>query len=73
MKRLFGAIFSLFLVPALIFGEQSYQPTEQNLQSREWSQYSKFGLFIHWGPYSVLEKGEWVLEKSKLEPAQLGS
>ena len=66
MKRLYGAIFVLFLVPTLIFGEQSYQPTEQNLQSRKWFQDSKFGLFIHWGPYSVLEKGEWVLENSKL-------
>ena len=66
MKRLSGAIFLLLLVPTLIFGEQSYQPTEQNLQSREWFQDSKFGLFIHWGPYSVLEKGEWILEKSKL-------
>jgi len=56
----------MFLVPTLIVGEQSYQPTEQNLQSREWFRDSKFGLFIHWGPYSVLEKGEWVLEKSKM-------
>lgn len=62
MKSLFGVIFSLFWIPALI----SYQPTEQNLQCREWFQNSKFGLFIHWGPYSVLEKGEWVLEKSGL-------
>ncbi len=66
MKQLIGAVFSLFLIPVLIFGEPSYQPTQQNLQSREWFQDSKFGLFIHWGAYSVLEKGEWVLEKSKL-------
>lgn len=66
MNRLLGVIFSLFLVPALVFGEHSYQPTEQNLQSREWFRDNKFGLFIHWGPYCVLEKGEWVLEKSKL-------
>ena len=66
MKRLSGAIFSLFLIPAFIFGEQSYQPTEQNLQARQWFQDSKFGLFIHWGAYSVLEKGEWVLENEKI-------
>ena len=61
MKSLIGLIFSLFLIPAFIFGEQPYQPTKQNLQAREWFQDSKFGLFIHWGPYSVLERGEWVL------------
>ena len=66
MKQLLGTVFPLFLVPALIFGEPSYQPTQQNFQSREWFRDSKFGLFIHWGSYSVLEKGEWVLEKSKL-------
>lgn len=69
MKQLFGAVLSLFLIPTLIFGEQSYQPSEQNLQSRKWFQDSKFGLFIHWGPYSVLENGEWVLEKSRLSLA----
>lgn len=66
MKSLFVAVLSLFLIPTLIFGEQLYQPTEQNLQARKWFQDSKFGLFIHWGAYSVLENGEWVLEKSKL-------
>lgn len=54
------------MIPGLVFGELSYQPTQQNLQSREWFQDSKFGLFIHWGAYSVLGKDEWVLEKSKL-------
>lgn len=66
MKQLIKIIFSLLLFPMFILGEQSYQPTEQNLQVREWFQDSKFGLFIHWGPYCVLEQGEWVLEKSKL-------
>lgn len=47
-------------------GELTYQPAVENQQMREWFQDSKFGLFIHWGPYSVLEKGEWVLEKSEL-------
>ena len=49
---------------------QPYQPTVENLQAREWFQNSKFGLFIHWGPYSVLENGEWVLERTKLNLQQ---
>ena len=60
------AIFLFFLISAGVFGEQSYQPREENLQARKWFQDSKFGLFIHWGPYSVLENGEWILEQSKL-------
>lgn len=66
MKRLIKSVLPLFLISGLVFAETAYQPTEENLKNREWFQDSKFGLFIHWGPYSVLEKGEWVLEKSKL-------
>ncbi len=66
MKRFVACICSLLLIPAFICAENSYRPTEQNLQARQWFQDSKFGLFIHWGPYSVLENGEWVLEKSKM-------
>lgn len=60
MKRL---LFGIFLFQGLVFASQ---PTKQNLQAREWFRDSKFGLFIHWGPYSVLERGEWVLEKEML-------
>lgn len=63
---LIRAVFSFLLIPGMIFAQLAYLPTEENLRAREWFQDSKFGLFIHWGPYSVLENGEWVLEKSKL-------
>ena len=42
-------------------GEIGYKPTPENLRSREWFQDAKFGLFIHWGVYSVLGRGEWVM------------
>jgi len=34
-------------------------------QSREWFQDSRFGLFIHWGVYSVLGDGEWVMNNRR--------
>ncbi len=49
---------------------QTYQPTQANLKSREWFQDSKFGLFIHWGVYSVLANGEWVMENTKIPIAE---
>ncbi len=55
-----------FMFLLLAVAGHCYQPTDENLRAREWFQDSKFGLFIHWGPYSVFERGEWVLEKSKL-------
>jgi alpha-L-fucosidase len=65
MKRIFiiAAAFS-----SLLFG-QSYQPTEANQQSRTWFQDAKFGLFIHWGVYSVLGNGEWVMNNQKMSIA----
>ena len=43
-----------------------YKPTPENLKNREWFQDSKFGLFIHWGVYSVLGKGEWVMNNDHM-------
>lgn len=47
-------------------GEIGYKPTPENLRSREWFQDAKFGLFIHWGVYSVLGRGEWVMNNEKI-------
>ena len=43
-------------------GQETYTPTPENLKARAWFQDAKFGLFIHWGVYSVLGDGEWVME-----------
>jgi alpha-L-fucosidase len=43
-----------------------YQPTPVNLKAREWFQDAKFGLFVHWGVYSVLAKGEWVMNNDRM-------
>ncbi|MEH6681647.1 MAG: alpha-L-fucosidase [Sediminicola sp.] len=40
---------------------QEYVPSPENLEAREWFQDAKFGLFIHWGVYSNLGDGEWVM------------
>ncbi len=39
-----------------------YNPTEANLAARRAFQDAKFGMFIHWGVYSVLADGEWVMQ-----------
>lgn len=46
--------------------QAGYQPTKENLEARRWFQDAKFGLFIHWGVYSVLGKGEWVMNNNKM-------
>jgi alpha-L-fucosidase len=59
--------------PALLFAllacaataQSSYQPSPENLQARRDFQDMKFGMFIHWGVYSVLGDGEWVFHNRK--------
>ncbi len=48
---------------------QAYVPTESNLKAREWFQKAKFGLFIHWGLYSILGDGEWVMFNRRIPAA----
>ncbi|MBI2537902.1 MAG: alpha-L-fucosidase [Gemmatimonadetes bacterium] len=43
------------------WAQYRYQPRPENLAAREWFQDAKFGLFIHWGPSSLLMDGEWVM------------
>ena len=57
---------ALLLAAAATLGAQSYTPTPENLKAREWFQDARFGLFIHWGVYSVLEDGEWVMNNRKI-------
>jgi alpha-L-fucosidase len=49
---------------------QTYQPSEANLKAREWFQDVRFGMFIHWGVYSVLGDGEWVMNNRKMTVAE---
>lgn len=43
-----------------------YTPTAENLKNREEFRDARFGMFIHWGIYSMLGSGEWVLEQKGL-------
>ena len=59
-----GALVSLVCVVGLLAGMKAHaqSPSQENPvtpdQWLQWFQHDKFGLFIHFGPYSVLA-GEW--------------
>src|SRR5947209_19781022 len=60
-------LFLVFLPPlAATAAESAYKPSPANLKAREQFQDAKFGLFIHWGVYSVLGDGEWVMNQKKM-------
>jgi alpha-L-fucosidase len=56
----------LLVITAQTFS-QTYTPAKENLAAREWFQNAKFGMFIHWGVYSVLGNGEWVMQNQAID------
>lgn len=60
MRTLFIAII---LVMQLVYvnAQQVYKPSKANLENRKWFEEARFGIFIHWGVYSILGDGEWVM------------
>ena len=54
-------IFQLsFILPSL--AQPGYVPTEANKAARETFEQERFGIFIHWGIYSMLGDGEWAMQ-----------
>jgi alpha-L-fucosidase len=41
----------------------------ERLAAREWFQDARFGMFIHWGVYSLLGQGEWVMNNRNIPVA----
>jgi alpha-L-fucosidase len=61
------AVAALGIFSSLNAAQALYKPAPENLKAREEFQDDKFGMFIHWGVYSVLGDGEWVLHNRKLQ------
>lgn len=50
----------------IVTGQSSYTPAKDNLEARKWFQDAKFGLFIHWGVYSIMGDAEWVMQNQDI-------
>ncbi len=62
----------LFLAAAILpFALPSVHAAKQaDPESVRWFQDAKFGLFVHWGVYSLKGDGEWVMHKRKIPIAE---
>src|SRR5580765_3044568 len=49
--------------------QTGYRPGDANLAAGEWFRDARFGLFVHWGVYSVLGDGEWVMNNRRIPAA----
>ncbi len=71
MKRQLLILLAIFTFTTG-FSQKNYVPTKENLENREWFQDAKFGLFVHWGVYSVMAGGgdhgiaEWIMNQKQI-------
>ena len=65
MKKVFFLLTLLWLSHTG-WAQTSYQPTVENRKAREQFQDEKFGIFLHWGLYSMLARGEWVMHNEDI-------
>src|SRR5690606_18567650 len=66
MKRVFSTLIVVVLLLNLSMAQEKYTPAPENLEARRWFRDASFGLFIHWGVYSVLGDGEWVMNQQQI-------
>ena len=57
---------TLLLIATLLasyvgMAQETYHPTAENLKAREQFQDEKFGIFLHWGLYSMMGTTEWIM------------
>jgi alpha-L-fucosidase len=60
--------FALLLATGTLHAQNhwTYTPPRENLEARKWFEEARFGLFIHWGVYSQLGDGEWVMQVQQI-------
>lgn len=64
--KLLSTIVCFFLFFFVCNAQPGYQPTPENLAARKWFDSARFGMFIHWGAFSVPGSGEWVMQERNI-------
>jgi alpha-L-fucosidase len=54
---------------ALLWAQPSRPPLDEETRLK-WFTDSKFGIFIHWGPYSVIGRHEWARHRFQIPQAE---
>lgn len=64
--RACSAITLLAAVPLWLAAQEAEPVPGERLTARQWFRDAKFGMFIHWGVYSQLAQGEWVMQNREI-------
>ena len=68
-----GCAVMQFCLPRSAAGVEKFEPTVESLkqyQCPEWFRDAKFGIYLHWGVYSVAEQGEWYARQMYIESSR---
>ena len=65
MQKLSVFLLSILMLaaPFVANAQEDYVPTKENLEARARFEDHRFGIFLHWGIYSMFAQGEWYLSK----------
>ena len=61
MKQLLFFLLFCTMMAWPVTVDAHYEPTPENLQRRQEFEGFRFGIFLHWGIYSMFAQGEWYL------------
>lgn len=62
MRKLLVSALLCLACALSVSAQEGYVPSEGNLAAREEFSRARLGIFIHWGLYSMLGDGEWVMQ-----------
>ncbi len=81
LKKISLICFLSVVMVATVYGQEagaySNETAEQKAERMEWFEHARFGMFIHWGAYSILDgsyqgktqkdpKGEWIMRNLQI-------
>lgn len=61
------ALIVLAISTVTVTNAQEYVPSAENLKARKQFDNDRFGIFIHWGIYSMFAQGEWYLQNYPID------
>ena len=70
LSRMFCSALLLASSAVGVHAESAYTPTPENLASRQEFSDFRFGIFLHWGLYSMFAQGEWYMQNAGIPYAE---
>src|SRR5436309_445964 len=68
-RRVSSTLILAVAAAALCQAQPSQKPLSEE-ERRQWFRDAKFGLFIHWGVYSVIGRHEWARHEFQIPQAE---